>query len=61
LGYLAVNGETFLEAGTLLQDFAGAVLVGPEVGFGDLSLKLIEETLLAVRVKETSARLRFEF
>jgi hypothetical protein len=61
LGYLAVNGETFLEAGTLLQDFAGAVLVGPEVGFGDLSLKLIEQTLLAVRVKETSARLRFGF
>jgi len=47
------------EARALLQDFAGAILIGPEVGFGNLFLQLIELTLLALRVKETSARPRF--
>jgi hypothetical protein len=45
----------------LLKDFAGAILVGPEIGLGDLLLKLIELALLPPRVKETPARPHCEF
>jgi hypothetical protein len=47
------------EAGALLQEFTGAILIGPEVGFGNLLLQFIELPLLGVRVKETSGRPRF--
>jgi hypothetical protein len=59
LDYLTIGVQTLFEAGALLQDFAGAILVGPEVGFGNLLLQLVELTLLGLRVKETSARPRF--
>jgi hypothetical protein len=45
----------------LLQDFAGAILIGPEAGIGDLLLQLIELALLAAGVKETSECLRCVF
>jgi len=61
LDYLTISFQTLFEAGALLQDFAGAILVGPEVGFGNLFLQLIQLTLLGLRVKETSGRLRFVF
>jgi len=38
LGYLAIEFESFFEAGPLLKDFAGAILIGPEVRFSDLFL-----------------------
>jgi hypothetical protein len=44
-----------------LKDFAGAILVGPEVGFGNLFLEFIELLLLAPCVKETSGRPRCGF
>jgi hypothetical protein len=61
LDYLTIGFQTLFEAGTLLQEFTGAILVGPEVGFGNLLLQLIELPLLGVRVKETSGRPRFVF
>jgi hypothetical protein len=61
LDYLTIGFQTLLEAGALLQEFAGAILVGPEVGFGNLLLQLIQLTLLGLRVKETSGRPRFVF
>jgi hypothetical protein len=61
LDYLTMDFQTLFEAGALLQKFAGAILVGPEVGFGNLLLQLIELPLLGVRVKETSGRPRSVF
>jgi len=59
--YLAIEIEAFFEAGALLKDFAGAVLIGPEIGFRDLLLQLVELMLFRARVKETSGRPRCEF
>jgi hypothetical protein len=56
-----IEFDAFLEAGTLLIDFAGAFLIGPEIGFVDLLLQFIELALLSFSVKETSARPRCEF
>src|SRR5439155_8843345 len=53
--YLAIEFECFFQAGALLKDFAGAFLIGPEVGIHDLRLQAIELSLLCIRVKETSA------
>jgi hypothetical protein len=61
LDYLTKGFQALFEAGALLQEFTGAILVGPEVGFGNLLLQLIELTLLGLRVKETSGRPRFVF
>jgi hypothetical protein len=61
LFYLAIEFETFFEAGALLIDLAGAILVGPEIWFCNLLLQFIEQTLLGAGVKETSARPRFVF
>jgi len=58
LGYLAIDFEAFFKAGTLLKDFAGAILIGPEVGFRNLLLQLIELVSLGAGVKETSERPR---
>jgi hypothetical protein len=54
LRYLTVKIETLFEAGALLKNFAGTVLVGPEVGFGNLLLQVVEQLLLNASVKETS-------
>jgi len=56
-----IEFEALFEAGALLIDFAGAFLVGPEIGFRDLLLQLVELTLFCAGVKETSARPRCEF
>jgi hypothetical protein len=61
LGYLTIEFEALLKTGALLKDLAGAFLIGVEVGFGKLFLKLIELTLLRAGVKETSALPRFGF
>jgi hypothetical protein len=61
LDYLTIDFQALFEAGALLQEFAGTILVGPEIGFGNLLLQLIELLLLGVRVKETSGRPRFVF
>jgi hypothetical protein len=53
-----VEIDGLVEAGPLLQNFAGAFLVGPEIGIADDGLKLIELTLLPFRVKGTSERPR---
>ncbi len=58
MDYLTIEVEGFFEAGALLKEFAGAILVGPEIGFGDLLLQFIELLLLRPGVKETSARPR---
>jgi hypothetical protein len=57
---LTVYFEAFLEAGALLKDFTGAVLIGPEGGIGDLLLQFVQLPLLGAGVKETSARPRCE-
>jgi hypothetical protein len=44
-----------------LKDFAGSILIGPEVGIGDLLLQFVEALLLTGRVKDTSGRPRREF
>src|SRR5262249_10787798 len=54
LRYLPVNVEILFEARALLKDFAGAILIGPEVRFGNLLLQFIELLLLGPCVKETS-------
>jgi len=59
LGYLAIEFESFFEASALLKDFAGAILIGPEVGLSDLLLQVIELPLFGTGVKETSGRPRF--
>jgi len=59
--YLTIEIETFFEAGTLLKDFAGTLLIGPEIGIRDLLLQLIEVLLFRAGVKETSGRPRCEF
>jgi hypothetical protein len=61
LDYLTIDFQALFEAGALLQEFAGAILVGPEIGFGNLFLQLIQLALLGLRVKETSGRPRFVF
>jgi hypothetical protein len=61
LGYLPIDFKAFFEAGTLLKDFAGAILIGPEVGFRNLLLQLIELVSLGAGVKETSGRRRCGF
>jgi hypothetical protein len=58
LCYLAVECDSLFEAGALLKNLAGAILIGPEVGFGNLLLQLVELLLFRPRVKETSARPR---
>jgi hypothetical protein len=45
----------------LLKSFAGAFLVGPEIGLRDLLLKFFELKLFGAAVKETSARRRRGF
>jgi len=59
--YLTIEIEAFLEAGPLLKDLAGAILVGPEVRICNLLLQIIELALLGSSVKETSARPHCEF
>jgi len=59
LGYLAIEFESFFEAGPLLKDFAGAILIGPEIRLSDLLLQVIELPLFGAGVKETSGRPRF--
>jgi hypothetical protein len=59
-GYLAIELQAFFEAGALLEDLAGAFLVGPEVGFGNLLLELVKLGLFGAAVKETSGRPRCE-
>ena len=59
--YLTIALEAFFKSGALLKDFAGAILIGPEVGFGNLLLQFIELALLRAGVKETSGRPRCEF
>jgi hypothetical protein len=59
--YIVIEFEALFEAGALLIDFAGAFLIGPEIGFRDLLLQLVELTLFRAGVKETSARPRCEF
>jgi hypothetical protein len=61
LNYLTIDFQTLFKAGALLQKFTGAILVGPEIGFGDLLLQVIKLPLLGLRVKETSGRPRFVF
>ena len=51
--YLLVEIKSFLKTRALTKDLAGAFLVGIEVWFGDLLLKCIELSPLAVDVKET--------
>jgi hypothetical protein len=58
LGYLAIAFESLFEAGALLIDFAGTILVRPEVRFGNLLLQIIKQPLLGAGVKETSGRPR---
>jgi hypothetical protein len=57
---LTIELETFFEAGALLKYFAGAILIRPEIRFGNLFLQLVNVALFGARVKETSARPRFE-
>jgi hypothetical protein len=57
---LPIEFETLVKAGSLLKNFAGAILIGPEVGIGDLFLQLVNLALLVFSVKETSARPRCE-
>jgi len=59
--YLTIEIEALFQAGALLKNFAGAILIGPEIGFGGLLLQLVELALLRAGVKETSARPRREF
>jgi hypothetical protein len=58
LYYLAIEFERLLEAGALLKNFAGAILVGPEVRLCNLLLQVVELLLFGPCVKETSARPR---
>jgi hypothetical protein len=58
--YLAIEFETFFEAGALLKDFTGTFLIGPEIGFRDLLQQFVELMLFCAGVKETSARPRCE-
>jgi hypothetical protein len=44
-----------------LKDFAGAILIGPEVGIGDLLLQFVEALLFGAGVKDTSGRPRRGF
>ena len=57
---MTIEFETFFEAGALLKDFTGAVLIGPEIGFRDLLQQFVELMLFQTGVKETSARPRCE-
>jgi hypothetical protein len=41
-GYLPIELEALFEAGALLQDFAGAFLIGPKVWLRDLFLQLVK-------------------
>ena len=59
--YLLVEIKSFLKTRALTKDLAGAFLVGIEVWFGDLLLKCIELSPLAVDVKETSHFLTARF
>jgi len=38
LHYLTIEIEAFFKAGSLLKDFAGAILIGPKVRFRNLLL-----------------------
>jgi hypothetical protein len=59
LGYLTIEIEGLFKSSALLKNFAGTVLIGPEVGLSDLLLQVVELLLLGTGVKETSARPRF--
>jgi hypothetical protein len=61
LRYLTVEFEVFFQAGTLLKDFAGAILIGPKVRVRNMLLQFIKLALLSAAVKETSVRPRYEF
>jgi hypothetical protein len=41
-GYLAIKLEAFFKTGTLLEDFAGAFLIGPKIRLFDMLLQVIE-------------------
>jgi len=58
---LVVELDILFQAGALLVDLAGALLVGPEIRLSYLFLKLAEGTLLRFRVKETSGLPRCGF
>jgi hypothetical protein len=52
---LAIEFDGFLEAGPLLLDLAGALLIGPETRLCDDLLNIIELPLFSGLVKGTSA------
>jgi len=54
-----IEFERLLQAGTLAENFAGALLIGIETGVGNLSLQFVELTLPGINVKETSALPRY--
>jgi hypothetical protein len=58
--YLTIEFEAFFEAGALLEDFAGTLLIGPEVRLCDLLLQFVKLLLFGCTVKETSGRPRRE-
>ncbi len=57
----AVEFESLFEAGALLTDLAGTLLIAPEVRLVDDLLEIIELTLFSRCVKGTSALPDFEF
>jgi hypothetical protein len=61
LGYLTIEFQAFFKAGSLLKDFAGAILIDPKIGFRNLLLQFIELALPGAGVKETSALPRCVF
>jgi hypothetical protein len=52
---LPVEFEGFFEAGSLLKNRTGTLLIGPEVRLGDDLLQIVELPLLGRSVKGTSA------
>jgi hypothetical protein len=61
VGNLSIEIESLFEAGPLLQDLAGTLLVRPEVWFADNLLQIVKLALLSRCVKGTSALPDFEF
>jgi hypothetical protein len=59
--HLPVEFKRFFEASTLLENFAGAFLIRPEVRFCDYLLQVVELARAACSVKETSALPRYGF
>jgi hypothetical protein len=58
--YFPIEFECFFQAGTLLKDLAGTLLIRPEIGFADYALQLVKLMLPGTSVKETSALPRCE-